>query len=205
MRAYNLCARVKNVKGDVMADYEKTRARRRTSPQVPSNKTGSVKINKKTVKKLKKSPVAILVALFLIIGFAAGYFVSQKAVYFTFNDYAVNGVASEEKDYVVIDLSGIKEKLTAESASPVTYEEIAGAVVLSDGGCEISFFGKDLKSTLSTRVLYREDISHDCAVVQKIDLTVPGTYYVEYSSSHFAFKNANLIRTIVVTGVEIDG
>ena len=169
-----------------------------------------VTVSKKTVKKIKKSPVLIILIVCLLIGAAGGFFAGKKLSYFRLGGFTVNGVAAEENDYVEIDLTSIKEKLenertAADNADPVTAEDIKAALTVNDGGAEISFFGKSVGDTVTCVLYYREDKTHDIEKVDEIDYTKAGIYYEEYTSSHFAFSSAKLIRTIIVTGVEQDG
>lgn len=118
--------------------------------------------------------------------------------------YSVNGVASAEVDYIVIDMSAIKESYLLENPN-AEMEEVYSSVKLNDGGFVCKFFGIDISDKVTTTYYYREDISHDWSKVNGIDVTTAGVYYIEYKSNHFAFENSTLIRTIIVTGVENDG
>ena len=86
-----------------------------------------------------------------------------------------------------------------------TAKEIADQLKIEDDGFEIKFLGSSVADTVSKKLLYREDLSEDAKEVAEIDFSRAGTYYVEYTSTHFAFKNLKLIRTIFVTGVEENG
>lgn len=184
-----------------MADYKNARAKKTTTKA----QSVEIKIDKKTEKKIKKSPVALCLILCLVAGAVLGVYLTKKYAIFSFGDYYVNGVASAEQDYIEIDLSAQKAILEQSSTDPVTLAEIVGSITLSDGGVDISVFGKDLSDTVTVTRYYREDMSHDVVTVSAVDLTVAGIYYIEYTSSHFLFAGTKLIRTIIVMGVEIDG
>jgi len=156
-------------------------------------------------KKITKSVVLIVIAVTLVIGGALGFLASSKLNSFYMNDYLVANVASPEKDYVEVDVSKVREGLENGGATMVTMEQIYSATSLEDKGVTIKFLGMDVSKTLTTKYYYREDISHNTQEVNGVDVTVPGVYYIEYTSSHFAFKKTTLIRTIIVTGVEVDG
>ena len=162
------------------------------------------KTNKKVVKKLKKYPAAIAIVLFLIIGAAVGYVVAPKFNSFELGSYTVNGEVWEN-DYAEIDLTAIKETLSAASDDPVDMDEIIKNVEIKDGGATAKFLGKSIDDTITRTVYYREDGSKPTEKVDGIDLTKAGIYYEEFTSSHFAFNSARLIRTVIVTGVEQDG
>lgn len=163
---------------------------------------------KKYAKKVKKSPLLAVIVVALIVGIIAGLLVTKFTSKFEFKDFYVAGQASSEKDYAVVDVSAHKEKLeglASLSGTTVTEEQVYLTLSLEDKGVNIKFLGMDISDSLSVRYYYREDISHDIVAVDKIDVKTAGVYYIEYSSSHFAYKNTKLIRTIVVTGVELDG
>jgi len=145
-----------------------------------------------------------LAVIFLIIGAVGGFFAYKNLSSFSMNYYKVNGVASAENDYVIIDMLEIKENYLKINPS-AEMEEIYNSINLEDSSVICKFFGIDKSDSVSVKYLYREDISHDTKEVNKVDVRVPGVYYVEYTSSFFAFKNVTLIRTIIVTEVENDG
>lgn len=169
---------------------------------------GNINISKrqqrKAVNTVKKSPVLIVIVIALILGLIGGFFAFTFLSSFEMNNYLVNGVASSEKDYVVVDMLDIKDDYFAEHPDG-HMETMFNTIELKDEGFECKFFGIDVSDSVSTKYYYREDISHDQEEVAKIDVTTPGVYYIEYKSSHFAFKNKTLIRTIIITEVENDG
>lgn len=185
-------------------DGRDTRAVKKTAAVNVDVPSGG-KNTKKQIKKALRYPAAIIVAAFLIIGAAAGYFAATKTTYFALSPYKVDGVASEENDYVCVDLSEKRAELEQVGTPADTAEQIAARLKIEDGGFEIRFLGSSVADTVSARILYREDLSHDATEVDKIDYATAGTYYIEYTSSHFAFKNVKLIRTVFVTGVEENG
>ena len=164
-------------------------------------------INKKTKKKILKSPILIAFIALFIAGLALGFFVTDRNIDFTPLMMKVNGIETEDADYAEIDLSAIKEKLQAEKTdgSPVTIEEIAATVDFYDAGVSAHFFGASLADKIERKVLYREDISHDVQETDEIDFTISGVYYIEYTCNHFAFGSKKIIKTVFVSGVEIDG
>ena len=126
------------------------------------------------------------------------------------NAYNVNGVASTEVDYVYVDMSAHKEQLKEEDKKKehpvgVTTGQVYSTMKLEDAGVTAKFLGFDITDTVTVKYYYREDISHDMVQVSAVDVQVAGVYYIEYTSSHFAFKNIKLIRTVVITEVEVDG
>ena len=183
-------------------DYSKARATKSESSR--NVERGKVNITdgqkKKAVKKIKKSPLLMISLIFLVIGLVGGYFAFTKLSSFEMQGFSVNGVASEEKDYVEIDMTDLEEKYSQEK-SDYTMAEFYESIILEDGGTTCKFFGVDVSKTVSVKYYYREDISQEAEFVEGIDLTKSGVFYVEYTSSHFMFKNSKLIRTIVVTGV----
>ena len=161
---------------------------------------------KKVFNKVKKSALLIIIAATLVIGIVGGFFLNKYTSKFELLSYKVNGTTSEEIDYVVVDVSEIRENLeAAEGSQNVTMEEIYAAVNLEDGGVNAKFLGVDISDSVTKTYYYREDISHEATEVNKIEVSTPGVYYIVYECSHFAFKKTILIRTIVITGVEIDG
>ncbi len=159
---------------------------------------------KKIQKAFKKSSILVVSCLFLIVGLVAGYFAFSYLSHFEMNAFTVNGEVSEEVDFVTIDISQIKDELEKDGEA-VTIETLFSSIEIEDKGVKCSVFGADLSNTVSTKYFYREDISYDAEEVDKIDLQTAGVYYIEYTSSHFLYRTKKLIRTIIVTGVEIDG
>lgn len=188
--------------------YSETRAYKTSNKkQVDFDGISSSK-TKKYAKKVKKSPLLLIIAITLIVGVAGGFLVTKLTSKFEFNDFYVAGQASSEKDYAVVDVSAHKDKLEALASltgTSVTEEQVYLTLSLEDKGVKLKFLGMDVRDTLSVKYYYREDISHDPVEVKKIDIRTAGVYYIEYTSSHFAYKNTKLIRTVVVTGVEQDG
>ena len=187
----------------VKNEYTNARAVKKNFSQTRTlNKNNKEKNRLK--KQVKKQPVIVIILVALIVGALGGYFAFAFLSPFEMSAFTVNGVASDEIDYVIVDMSQIKE--SALSVNPdITDDEIFASVVLNDEGVVCKFFGKDVSDSVKVEYLYREDISHDVTAVDKIDVSVAGVYYIKYTSSHFAFKNSTLIRTIIVTGVEHDG
>ena len=169
-----------------------------------SSSAPSKKSTKKAINAFKKSPILIVAVLFFIIGVAGGFFAFKALSPFELNNYLVNGKISAETDYVIIDISAIKEEFLATKAD-ATMEEIYASINLKDELVTCKFFGADIGDTISTKYYYREDISHNTKEVTGIDVQTAGVYYIEYTSNHFAHKNTTLIRTIIVTEVENDG
>lgn len=164
-------------------------------------------INKKTKKKILKSPILIVFILLFAVGAALGYFITDKNVDFSPLMMKLNGIQTEENDYAEIDVSIIKDQLQSKKTdnSPVTAEEIAAAADFYDAGVSAYFFGTSLADKIIKKVFYREDISHDASETEIIDFMKSGIYYIEYTCDHFAFGNKKIIKTILISGVEIDG
>lgn len=192
-----------------MADNRKTRATKKSYASRSSTKSdgGEVKIGKNTKKALKKNPVIIILVIALILGLTTGVILGYAFTKFEFVTPTLNGVAVEEADYVEIEPEKFKQEIQNAKGEDyiVTREELASYVKLENESVKITFFGKDVSDTVSKEYYYRQDISHDSEKVDGIDYLQEGTYYVVYTSSHFAFKNAKLIRTVIVKGVELDG
>lgn len=186
----------------VKDSYSRARATKKSSSV--KSATISKRSQKKAINTIKKSPTLIIAVLFLIIGIAGGFFAYNALSAYEMNNFLVNGVVGNEVDYVIIDMSVIKEDVLQTNAD-ATMEDVYSSISLEDKSVTCKFFGIDLTETISTKYYYREDISHNTQEVTKIDVTTAGVYYIEYTSSHFAFKNKTLIRTIVVTEVENDG
>ena len=182
--------------------YSRARATKKTITKSTSNLSN--KSTKKAMKAIKKSPILIVAVLFLIVGVAGGFFAFKMLSLFEMNSYFVNGVESAEKDYVIVDVSAIKESFLLNNPD-ATMDEIYAAINLEDKSVSCKFFGLDIVDTVTTKYYYREDISHNTTEVEKVDIEKPGVYYIEYTSSHFAYKNKILIRTIIITEVENDG
>ncbi len=185
-------------------EYSKSRAIKKKV----ANSSGEISLTKKqknkALKSVKKRPIVLVFLFVLILGAVGGYFAFSLTSGFEMLSYSINDVTSEELDYVVVDITEYKESLILAGENK-SMQEIYDSMVLKDDGVCCKFFGIDVKNTVKTRYMYREDISHDVAEVGGVDIQTPGVYYIEYTSSHFAFKNKTLIRTIVVLGVEDDG
>ncbi len=188
----------------VKDSYTKARAKKKSNPKIEINDNLTNNEKKNIVRKVKKSPILIIAILAIIIGAVIGFFGFTVLSPFEMNSFLVNGVESEETDYVIIDLSQIKEELL-NSNPDITTDDLYSSINIEDKGVTSKFFGFDVSDTVNVEYYYREDISHDITQVDKIDLTTAGVYYIEYTSTHFAFKNTLLIRTIIVTEVENDG
>lgn len=172
--------------------------------RLETNVSLSKREKKKAVNAVKKSPVLIVVVFALILGAVGGFFGFTYLSPFEMNGYKVNGVSSTEKDYVIVDMLDIKNDYMI-THSGASMDDMYASIKLEDGGFDCKFFGIDISDTVTTKYYYREDISHDSVETDKIDVETSGVYYIEYTSSHFAFKNKKLIRTIIVTEVENDG
>lgn len=187
--------------------YQRARAtREESSREVSYGGYVSKRNQKKIFNKVKKSALLIIIVITLTLGTIGGFFLTKYTSSFEMLAYKVNGVQSVEKDYVIVDVSQIREDLEKnQGIQNITMEDIYGAVNLEDQGIKCRFLGMDISKTITKTYYYREDISYPAVEVKSIDVSVPGVYYIQYSSSHFAYKKTTLIRTIVVTGVEVDG
>ena len=190
--------------------YEQARAVKQSSRR--DFDMGSINSSsaRKGYKKVKKSPILLIITIFLILGAVGGFFLARSTCEFYMNDYKVKGVTSAEVDYVYVDMSSHKEQLieidkASDHPVGVTTGQVYSTMTLEDGGVTAKFFGTDISDSVSVKYYYREDISQDMIEVSSIDVKTAGVYYIEYTSSHFAYKNIKLIRTIVVTEVEVDG
>ena len=148
-------------------------------------------------KKVKKIPFVWIIAIAIFVASAVITPLMLK----------INGVITEENDYAEIDLTAIKEQIqqTKTDGTPVTIDEIANSIEFHDAGIAASFFGKSLSDKVSKKFLYRKDITQEPTATDKIDFTVPGVYYIVYTCDHFAMKNKQIIKTIYVSEVELDG
>ena len=168
-----------------MADYSKSRAKKKEKNTIEYDEVLSKSEKNKITKKVKKSPVLLIVLFCLVIGAVAGYFVFNYTSAFEMNSYKVNGEASQEIDYVVIERGSLQKP-----------------IALDDGGVTCKIFGIDLSKSVSVKYFYREDITRDTEEVENINLDVAGVYYIEYTSSNFLYKKTTLIRTVIVSEVE---
>lgn len=171
-----------------------------------ASKSNSTKKKNNNQKNITKNPVFIVLVVCLIIGLGIGFLVGSFTTEFKTSDFIFNGAKTEKNDYLRIELNLIKEDLESEKEddTPVTSEQIKNAIKVEDN-VTIKFFGKDLSDTIIRKYYYREDMSCETKEVDEIDYTKAGIYYITYTSSHFAFKNHKLMRTIEITGAEIDG
>lgn len=185
------------------SEGRKAKATKKSSDDISFFELKSTKSKRK--KKSKKSALFTVYAVILVIAVFVGYFVTSANVKFTPHAMKLCGEACQELDYIEIDLSALREDIIAKNGdgSPITAETIAAYARFDDGGVSATFFGKEL--TARKTLLYREDLSKEAKPVEKIDYAVPGVYYIEYTCDHFAFAGKNFIKTVYVTGVEIDG
>ena len=193
-----------------MGNYDKARAQKMKSSSGWSYSADGIgkKTKKKVKKSLKKSPLLIIIAIAFMFGAVGGFFAFKYTSGFLMNDYYVNGVKATEVDYVTVEVSDHKDLKLQEceqAGTEFSMDMVYSTLDLVDKGATAKFFGMDVSNTIKTRILYREDITFDPVVVENIDVSKAGVYYIEYSCTHFAFKNISLIRTIVVKGVEVDG
>lgn len=189
----------------VKDSYSKARATKSSKEFSAGNGSNLSKRQQNKIKKtILKSPVLVISILFLIVGAVGGFFAFKFLSPFEMKGFKVNGVVSAENDYVIIDMSNLKEQYMLANTD-AEMEDFYASISIEDLGFECKFFGVDMSKTVTKKYCYREDISHETQEVSEIDLETPGVYYIEYTSSHFAFKNKTLIRTIIVTGVENDG
>jgi len=187
----------------VKKEYSNARATKKTKT-ISTTSTVSKRTQKKAINTIKKSPILIVASLCLIIGLAGGFFAYKMLSSFSMNEFKINGVASAENDYIIVDLQEIKNNYLQANPTAIM-DDVYASISLEDQSVTCKFFGVDLTSSVTTKYYYRVDISHDIEETTKIDVKTAGVYYVEYTSSFFAFKNSKLVRTIIVTGVENDG
>lgn len=189
----------------VKDSYSKAIATKKSTEFSAANGSNLSKRQQNKVKKtILKSPVLIVSVLFLIIGVVGGFFAFKFLSPFEMKGYKVNGKLCTENDYVVVEMQELKNEFFKQNPT-LKMEDFYASITIEDLGFECKFFGVDVSKTVTQKCYYREDISHKTEQVDAVNLEVPGVYYIEYVSSHFAFKNKTLIRTIIVTGVENDG
>ena len=166
----------------------------------------SKRSKRKIINKIKKSVFLIIISLCLVVGLVGGFFLTKYTSNFSLNNIKINGVQSAEVDYAIVDVSQIRDNLkTTKGVDYVSVQEVYDSINIEDGGVKCTFLGIDIRDSITKTYYYREDISFDAVEVNSIDCSVPGVYYIKYTSSHFAFKKTELVRTIIVTGVENDG
>lgn len=189
------------------ARYEQARAIKKNSGREVEASSISSSSVKKSYKKIKKSPVLIIAVVFMILGALGGFFIAKSTCSFYMNEYKINGKVAEESDYIVVDMSEYKQQLENSLGinAGVTTSQVYSTMNLEDSGVTAKFLGVDITNSITIKYYYREDISHDIVEVSSVDVKTAGVYYIEYTSSHFAYKNTKLIRTIIVTEVEVDG
>ena len=189
----------------VKDSYSKARATKK-SAEISAGKGSNLskKEQKKVAKTIKKSPILIVAVVFLLIGLVGGFFAFKFLSPFEMLGFKVNGNLALENDYIIVEMSELKDEYFKQNPT-AEMEEFYASVSIEDLGFECKFFGVDMSKSVTQKYYYREDVSHETVEVSEIDIETPGVYYIEYKSSHFAFKNKTLIRTIIVTGVENDG
>ena len=122
-----------------MADYSKSRAKKKETRNIEYEDKLSKAEKKKLTNKVKKSPLLIIAFLFLIIGGVGGYFAFDYLSAFEMNVYKVNGVASQEVDYVVIERANLEQP-----------------IVLDDAKVTCKIFGIDVSNSVSIKYYYEE-------------------------------------------------
>lgn len=155
--------------------------------------------SKKQYNKLKKSPLVAAACVFLIIGAIIGYIFAFNFNKFELASFKVNNIDAENNQSVKINLSALREQLALQLSREPTDAELFKSIILQDFGVNITFLGVSVANTVTSSVYYRKDMTCDVTLTDKIYVYKTGIYYIEYTSSHFAFKNAKLIRTIYVT------
>lgn len=164
-------------------DYSTMKATRAKRETTDINVPISRKSTNKTKRGLKKLRISyILVALFLIIGVAAGFFVSKYA--FKGDTFEMNSV-NENIDITIGGDNG-----------QTSYDEL---------GAKCVAFGKDISNEITTTYFYRSDLSVDPAQVDFVDTSKEGIYYAVYTTSNIKYKSVKLIRNIIVLRSEDNG
>ncbi len=132
----------------------------------------SKRTTKKTKSLMRKSSIAWLAVLIvLIVGFVGGFFAHKLA--FKNDTYQMIG---EEVVYVGGD----------------------GDKVYAEQGVKCVAFGKDQSKDCTVTYFYRAEATDEATEVSKIDETTAGTYYAVYHTPASKFKKVSLIRTIFV-------
>ena len=89
--------------------YSRARATKKSS-SVNIGSNLNKKQQKKVVSSIKKSPIFGVAVLFLIIGLVSGFFAFKMLSPFSMDEFLINGVKSEQNDYVIVDMSAIKDE-----------------------------------------------------------------------------------------------
>lgn len=132
-------------------------------------------------KTMKKSPVALIIILvMLVVGLVGGFFAHKYA--FASDTFQMNAYSTGEIDICI----GADEKYQ-------TYTEL---------GVTCVNFGKDVSKECTVKYYFRADMTADQVEVTKVDEKIPGMYYAVYSTTSSKYKTVTLIRNIVVLGEE---
>ncbi|MGI6377452.1 MAG: hypothetical protein ACOX0I_00040 [Bacilli bacterium] len=179
---------------------KKKRVVSKTSSKSQSNKKFNSKLSKDISKIAKKNPLTfVILVVFLVIGAVAGYFVVNKIG------------ANDCYEIKAYDYSLAKKNIHDETAKSL-YGDLGAetAIIFVDEtykeeGVKCIAFGRDCSNECQVTYYYREDISHDPVIKDKVDSSVAGFYYAVYKSPAFKYKDVELIRNIIVVEVENDG
>lgn len=157
----------------------------KSTSSASSNATNKVtKIVKKTAKKEVKKTFSllgfgwILAVSLLIVGLVGGFFTTK---YVCRNDvYRMVAYENGEDDIVIGENEDIK--------------------IYTEMGVRCVAFGKDYSSQYTVKYYFRDDLTEDEVLVDKVDETKEGIYYAVYSVPALKYnKTVKLIRNIIVT------
>ena len=133
--------------------------------------------SKRASRAMRKSSIAWLAVLIvLIVGFVGGFFAQKYA--FANDTFAMVG---EDTIYI------------GDEETNSTYTE---------QGVKCIAFGKDYSKDCTVEYFYRSDESEKEVKVEEIDETKEGIYYAIYSTPASKYKSVTLIRNIIVYGEE---
>lgn len=166
-------------------DYTKMKATKQPKKHnVPEKVNVSKKDTNKVRRILGKVGISwILVAVCMAIGILSGWLINKFA--FASDTFEMVAYANGETDIYI----GKDEEFQS-------YTEL---------GVKCIAFGKDQTFYCTVNYYYRDDLTNDEVLVDKIDTNTPGIYYAVYTTSYFKYKSVTLIRNIIVTGEEDNG
>lgn len=162
-------------------DYSSMKATKSGKKKLDIDFSISKRNSKKVGRAMKKSSIAwLLVLVVLIVGFAGGFFANK--LIFSKDVYAMTTYASGEADIYI----GPDEETK-------TYTEM---------GVKCIAFGKDYSKECTVTYYYRNDQTEKEVKVDKVDENIPGIYYAIYKTPAKKYASVKLIRNIIVFGEE---
>ncbi len=164
-----------------MGDYSSMKATKVQKQERDRDVTISRSNQRKIKKTLKKSALMWLIVGLVLVASAIGSFFACKYV-FASDTYEMTTYANGEVDIYI----GVDEEVQK-------YEEL---------GVKCIAFGKDYSSECTVKYYYRSDLTEKEVEVAGVDENVSGIYYAVYTSPTMKYGSVQLIRNIIVTGVE---